>query len=168
MKLWIARTEDDDLQLFPEEPFYRKEDRIWSLWKVWTPSSHILSEGSLIAPSLFPEVTFENSPAEIDVSLSKAKDNQRPPIEYVEFEGTVIKRYKKKRFNDWEYYISAEHPLLKGRDRCFKHKQGCFKVSTAPNDGDKVLLRYRATKARSKKAGYEIFDVEKAKIIKVL
>ena len=67
--MWIARTEDDDLQLFPEEPFYRKEDRIWYMWKVWTPSSHILSEGSLIDPSLFPEVTFENSPIEVELKL---------------------------------------------------------------------------------------------------
>lgn len=71
MKLWIARTEDDDLQLFPEEPFYRNEDRIWYMWKEWTPSSHILSEGSLIDPSLFPEVTFVNSPVEIEFKVKQ-------------------------------------------------------------------------------------------------
>jgi hypothetical protein len=69
MKMWIARTIGRDLQLFPEEPFYREEYDIWYYWKAWTPSSHMLSEGSLIDPSLFPEVTFENSPMEVELKL---------------------------------------------------------------------------------------------------
>lgn len=69
MELWIARTEGNDLQLFPEEPFYRKDLGIWCYWKVWTPSSHILSNGSLIDPTLFPEITFENSPQQVEIKL---------------------------------------------------------------------------------------------------
>ena len=71
MKMWIARTIGRDLQLFPEEPFYREECDMWYYWKEWTPSSHMLSEGSLIDPSLFPEVTFENSPQEVELVIKK-------------------------------------------------------------------------------------------------
>jgi hypothetical protein len=31
----------------------------------------MLSEGSLIDPSLFPEVTFENSPMEVELVIKK-------------------------------------------------------------------------------------------------
>jgi len=71
MKMWIARTIGRNLQLFPEEPFYREEYDMWYYWKTWAPSSHILSEGSLIDPSLFPEVTFENSPQEVELVIKK-------------------------------------------------------------------------------------------------
>ena len=69
MKMWICRSIGKDLQLVPYEPFYREDHDMWYYWKVWTPSSHILEMGSVLDPSLFPEVTFENSPMEVELKL---------------------------------------------------------------------------------------------------
>lgn len=63
MKMWIARTIGKKLRLFPEKPFYHEEFDMWYYW--------ILNEGSSIDPSLFPEVTFENSPMEVELVIKK-------------------------------------------------------------------------------------------------
>lgn len=60
MRLWIARDlgKDGRLTLHYEQPIYivgRGWDKVWAI-----PDS-----------SLFPEVTFENSPQEIEINLIK-------------------------------------------------------------------------------------------------
>lgn len=57
-KMWIARDEDYwDLNLFYEKP--TSEEGVWDTNKICYP----------IDPNEFPEVTFENSPQEIEIEL---------------------------------------------------------------------------------------------------
>ena len=57
MKLWIARNLDNDLTLHYEKPTWYDRIECWS---------DIALE---INPFLFPEVTFENSPIEVELKL---------------------------------------------------------------------------------------------------
>lgn len=61
MKFWIARDEGGFIGLYEKEP---------SLYKTY--NSIYEWEGNYIAPlpaSFFPEVTFENSPQEVELKL---------------------------------------------------------------------------------------------------
>ena len=57
MKLWIARDEDGDLYLYEREP-NREFDYFYS--------SYVYIR---IDENLFPEVTFENSPKQVELKL---------------------------------------------------------------------------------------------------
>lgn len=59
MKLWIARDLDGELFLYDKEPI--KGRRRFNV-KMFTHSYRI-------SPSNFPEVTFENSPQQIELKL---------------------------------------------------------------------------------------------------
>lgn len=62
MRLWIARDEDKFLGLYRTQPILNKErDRYNEEWD----GDYISS----LAKSFFPEVTFENSPQEIELKL---------------------------------------------------------------------------------------------------
>lgn len=104
-----------------------------------------------------------------ELILRRKKPEKHIP-EYEEFEGTVECIYKNiGGFNRRGYLVRSDHPFLESRGgkKEFFLKQGCFKVATAPQIGDRVLLRYRRTKIRKKKK-LEIFDFANAKIVKVL
>ena len=59
MRLWIARTKSGKLGLYPFIPLY---DNIYDLW--------ICKLGVLIIDKkLFPEITFENSPQQVELKL---------------------------------------------------------------------------------------------------
>ena len=61
MKLWIARDLSEELILFKEQPSYNDKLKMWVL-------------GGLPVGKLrrcFPEVTFENSPQEVELKLTK-------------------------------------------------------------------------------------------------
>ena len=59
MKMWIARDLDGSLALYEREPKLIVE-QIWSGGcSVW------------IKPSEYPEVTFENSPMEVELVIKK-------------------------------------------------------------------------------------------------
>lgn len=60
MKLWIARDGDGGLYLYPEEP---TKDAIYKNWSSYNWIGLELS--------LFPEVTFENSPQEVELVIKK-------------------------------------------------------------------------------------------------
>lgn len=60
MKLWIARDKKGDLFLYREEPF-RYNDVVFDTIGVIGP----------INPYLFSEVTWENSPQEVELKLIK-------------------------------------------------------------------------------------------------
>lgn len=62
MKLWIARDENGTLELFYEEPYYGTIPGIGDAWK---NGDYICKLDS----KLFPEVTFENSPQEVELEL---------------------------------------------------------------------------------------------------
>lgn len=61
MKLWIARDLSEELILFKEKPSYNNKFKMWV--------------GGLPIDKLkgysFPEVTFENSPQEVELKLVK-------------------------------------------------------------------------------------------------
>lgn len=62
MKLWIARNTDDTLVLFQSKPILGS-DFIWE---------ELLNEDCMyIEEYLFPEVTWENSPKEVELKLVK-------------------------------------------------------------------------------------------------
>ena len=60
MKLWIARNKDNNLIVFQSKP-------ILNDWQEW---DEILNEDFMFIPKhLFPEVTFENSPVQVELKL---------------------------------------------------------------------------------------------------
>lgn len=62
MKLWIARNIDNTLVLFQSKPIIN-DNVEWD---------EILNEDYMFIPEyLYPEVTFENSPQELELNLIK-------------------------------------------------------------------------------------------------
>ena len=62
MRMWIARNVDNTLVLFQSKPIL-KDELIWD---------EILNEDYMFIPEyLYPEVTFENSPKEVELKLMK-------------------------------------------------------------------------------------------------
>ena len=60
MKLWIARNKDNNLIVFQSKP-------ILNDWQEW---DEILNEDFMLIPEyLFPEITFENSPVQVELKL---------------------------------------------------------------------------------------------------
>lgn len=71
MKLWIARNTFDMLKLFFNKPhsFKSYEDE-YGIEYEWSDNDGPI--GSIdIGEDLFPEVTFENSPQQIEIKLVK-------------------------------------------------------------------------------------------------
>lgn len=62
MKLWIARDLSEELILYKEKPSYNNKIKMWMYSG--------LPVGKLTGYS-FPEVTFENSPKEVELKLIK-------------------------------------------------------------------------------------------------
>lgn len=67
MKFWIARDKNNKLYLYREKPF--KGDAIFSCQCYNNAKSW--DEYFELDESLFPEVTFENSPKEVELKLTK-------------------------------------------------------------------------------------------------
>ena len=62
MKLWIARTKRGLVHLFRFKPRYMAEFDIWTDESFNDDMMHIYN---------FPEVTFENSPQEVELVIKK-------------------------------------------------------------------------------------------------
>lgn len=60
MKLWIARNINGKLVLFEEKPYVVDGD--WGTWRTY-------GNYMVIDKKMFPEVTFENSPREVELKL---------------------------------------------------------------------------------------------------
>ena len=60
MKLWIARTKRGHLYLFRYNPTYDDRFDLWS-------DSNVLDD--MLEIEGFPEVTFDNSPREVELKL---------------------------------------------------------------------------------------------------
>ena len=63
MKMWIARSEYGDLTLFQTEP--SQEVSMLTGSRYWNDRL----KSYKISDDLFPEVTFENSPMEVELKL---------------------------------------------------------------------------------------------------
>ena len=69
MKMWIARDGDGMLNLFNKKPikvlpFYDRSRYAWTV-----PRGY--SNSIILDKKLYPEVTFENSPMEVELVLKK-------------------------------------------------------------------------------------------------
>ena len=74
MKLWIARDENGSLKLFDKKPLkvlpsYDRSGYVWTVPRGYV--NHITLD-----KRLNPEVTFENSPMEVELTL-KQTDSSR-------------------------------------------------------------------------------------------
>ena len=61
MKLWIARDKNGFIGLYRSEPFWKRVNAYREDWK-----------GDFMAylnKDIFPEVTFENSPQQVEIKL---------------------------------------------------------------------------------------------------
>ena len=63
MKMWIARNSDNTLELFKIKPKSFYEEGIGKYWAG--------GNGLFLNSDSFPEVTFENSPMEVELSIKK-------------------------------------------------------------------------------------------------
>ena len=69
MKLWIARDEGDNTcKIFLKEPYKVYDDFIK---KYCWETSDMMGTYMCLPSSEFPEVTFENSPQEVELKLIK-------------------------------------------------------------------------------------------------
>lgn len=68
MELYIARDKDGILFLYNNKPV-RVEDEGLFLSNVDSEDNDIYYEGIEIDPKLFPEVTWENSPKQVELKL---------------------------------------------------------------------------------------------------
>lgn len=67
MKFWIARDKDDFLCLYSKEPKLSEE-----IDGVWVSGQYGMPVEVITLPSkMFSEVTFENSPQELELNLIK-------------------------------------------------------------------------------------------------
>lgn len=73
MKMWIARAQSNELCVFREKPFLLElPELIWPIWVYETKlktSDSWRNIGERIDSNSFPEVTFENSPKEVELKL---------------------------------------------------------------------------------------------------
>lgn len=164
MKMWIARDEGAAYcKLFTIKPdkqyshYYERE-----IWTAHHPDTSVPLE-----VYEYPEVTFENSPQQVELKLIKPRKTPGPQkSEYVEFEGIVKEVYKGRSLNG-NYAVYGDHKFFfDGYCRTFSLKQGKFTKIPRPKVGDRILLSYRKTKKYG--TNKEYFDFIKAKIVKVL
>ena len=75
MKMWIARTEDNVLSVFREKPFLLNIPELKHT--IWVYESDVegyikyRNLGERIDSNAFPEVTFDNSPMEVELVIKK-------------------------------------------------------------------------------------------------
>lgn len=69
MRLWIARDKEGDLYGYDDKPYLVEEEVDGSPY----PSFFDTKNGYIIdfLSDLFPEVTFENSPQQVEINLIK-------------------------------------------------------------------------------------------------
>ena len=63
MKMWIARNSDNTLELFKTKPESFYEEGIGRYWAG--------GDGLFLRADSFPEITFENSPMEVELLIKK-------------------------------------------------------------------------------------------------
>ena len=63
MKMWIARDKNGRLDLFPSEPYLVESERHGLIWE------NDYADYMRLPDEAYPEVTFENSPMEVELKL---------------------------------------------------------------------------------------------------
>lgn len=69
MKLWIARDRDGGLYTFINKPWLQTIDKMWLDFPVYIDWKDDRSYYKQLDCNLYPEVTFENSPQEVELKL---------------------------------------------------------------------------------------------------
>lgn len=118
------------------------------------------------------DYTTEELREELKRRAKEARLNaKRSEPEYKEFTG-VIKSIDQWHCSIYSYLFCITSAVVNGErtndyryNTDFKLKQGLFHKNTIPQVGDVVLLRYKRTKVNRNK---EIFDIKKAKIVKII
>ena len=71
MKLWIARDFDGGLYTFTNKPWLQTVDKMWLDFPVYIDWKDDCSYYEQLDCNLYPEVTFENSPQQVELKLVK-------------------------------------------------------------------------------------------------
>lgn len=71
MKIWIARRKNNKLYMFFERPHLTDDGKQWFVLENVPNNGVFANTGIKINEDKFPEVTYENSPMETEVSLIK-------------------------------------------------------------------------------------------------
>lgn len=71
MKIWIARRKSNKLYMFFERPHLTNDGKQWFVLENVPNNGVFADTGIKINEDKFPEVTYENSPMEFEVSLIK-------------------------------------------------------------------------------------------------
>ena len=71
MKMWICRTKKHGLCLVPLMPIYYEDIDLWCYNEEYEDGTHMLNAGLQLDSKLYPEVTFKNSPQEVELVLKK-------------------------------------------------------------------------------------------------
>ena len=119
MKLWIARDLHGDIWLFTNRPYYCSG-------KCWCDSKN--GEFMLLDKNQFPEVTFENSPQEVEICLLGKLENKPIKTNYILAEsntlvdgGGLSERYCKKVPKDYYGKIEVKEVITKIDTKKFKY-----------------------------------------------
>ena len=72
MRLWIARTRGGKLRMFFNKP-NKTDDGKW----FYLDDKAFVDSGILVDKNNFPEVTFENSPQEVELKLREMVKSKR-------------------------------------------------------------------------------------------
>lgn len=67
MTLWIARDKNGDIGLYRQRPIWRKVTWLSEPFYDWLGEIGEASFMGYLDPDNFPEVTFENSPQEVEL-----------------------------------------------------------------------------------------------------
>lgn len=63
---WVARNKDNSLYIFKAEPWYNSPRGYWD--------DRLTSIGCFsLSPELFPQITFDNSPMEVTITIKPKK-----------------------------------------------------------------------------------------------
>lgn len=71
MKIWIARRKSNKLYMFFERPHLTNDGKQWFVLENVPNNGVFADTGIKIDEDKFPEVTYENSPMEFEISLIK-------------------------------------------------------------------------------------------------
>lgn len=124
MKLWIARDKDGYLCLYGKKPKLSEE-----IEGNWVCSQYDDPVNIIILPfEYFPEVTFENSPQQVEISLLGKLENKPIKANYILAEGDTIvdggglsERYCKEEPKDYHSEIEVKEVITKVDTKKYKH-----------------------------------------------
>ena len=77
MKLWIARDKDGGLYTFINKPWLQTVDKIWLDFPIYIDWKDDCSYYEQLDCNLHSEITFDNSPQQVELKLVENGKNRR-------------------------------------------------------------------------------------------